>query len=225
MLKRFFTIVILILLALQVAEGRKKRAKSGKVEGRTYQDAGYGFQITFPDNWKPKLHKADGIVRLTLVQQDFEPDELFNRKGNDMPFMGLACEPLIEFWVIETVAAPKDILDSLLLDKSKSDWRKPLFAAVQPTYSDVTFQGVKGGPYQRAKAGTVKGKLWKGIFEYLHVDWGFNANLGVALTCLSIEDKTSLVILVRAEPEYLDASMDVAFGMQKSLQLQSAERE
>jgi hypothetical protein len=225
MFKQCLTGLMVVLIVAPVAESRKKKSKAGKVTDSTYYDANYGFQGTFPGNWKPKVHKAESMVRVTLVQQDFEPDEVFKRRFEKMSFMGEATSPLIEFWIIEAAAKPKDVLDSLLLDESKSDWRKPLMAAVEPTWSNATFQGAEGGPYQQAKVGSLKGMRWKGIFNYLHVDWGIEVDQGVALVCLSLDDETAMVVLMRSEPEYLDATMEVAAEMQKTLQFEATAEE
>jgi hypothetical protein len=102
MIKKCSVITLAVLLAFCVADARKRKPRSGKVVDNVYQDAGHGFGVTFPENWDPKTHKGDGIIRLTLVQKDFKPDSLFNRGWNEMTFKPLASHPLIELWIVQT---------------------------------------------------------------------------------------------------------------------------
>ncbi len=219
MIKKCAVVTLAVLLAFCAADARKRKPKSGKVVDNVYQDADHGFGLTFPKNWNSKTHKGDGIIRLTLVQKDFKPDSLFNRGWNEMTFEPLASHPLIELWILQTQLEPKNVFDSLLEPESKSKWRKHLFATIQPAYTDAVFTEITGGSYKRIKDGPLKGLSWRGTFEYIRVDWGFQIPMGVHLTCLRFGGKEMLVVVSRSEPEYLDGVVKVVESILESLKL------
>jgi len=80
-MKRILIIILAMLLAVPVAEARRKTKKAGDIEGDQYQDNIYNFRIKIHENWKPKVGKEDDKVRLVLTQRNYGiPQDYINVK-------------------------------------------------------------------------------------------------------------------------------------------------
>lgn len=70
-MKRILITGLVLLLAVPAVEARRQAKKAGEIIGDTYRDNRYGFELKINNNWKAKLGKEEGSVRLTLTQRDY----------------------------------------------------------------------------------------------------------------------------------------------------------
>ena len=229
MFNRTLIVALFILLAVPIAESRRKKSKSGKITDGVYHDATYGFQITLPGNWKPDIHKATTFYRLTLFEQTVVEEmkkvnpEFIEQLGGNLWSITPA-EPLIELWVVPTTCSPRDVLDTLLSDETKSVWKERLLRTTHHPEETMQYQGVKGGSFCRTKTGPLKGTRWTGTFGHVapSLNW-LETELNVSLVSQALDNETVLVLVMRAEKEWLDLTIDTSNEMLVSLKIKPDE--
>lgn len=227
MFQRCVTIAILILLVLQVAEARKKKDKAGKITDGVYEDATFGFQVAIPENWEPKVHKAATLYRLALSEKTVLEEkkkvnpEWIEQMGGTQWSISPA-PPMIELWVVPTTHPPKDVLDTLLSDRSKSEWRKRLLRITRHPEETMEFRSVKDGSFRKTKSGPLKGTRWTGAFLYYAPSLeGLETELNVSLVCQSLDQETVLVLVMRTDKEWLNLTLAASNKMLASLKIKS----
>ncbi|MFH1686872.1 MAG: hypothetical protein ABIE70_05050 [bacterium] len=223
MLKQLVILTLSVLMLCSVGEARKKKAKAGTVKDSVYVDNDYGLKMAVPEEgWKPSIHKGDTPARLTLLLEDFKADAHMSQALVKSPSDLFKNVPAIQLWVIESPVPPNDLLDSLLLDKSDSKLKGPLFEFLQPNYSEATFQKTKGGAYAKSNAAMLEGYSWQGSFEYKDIDFGFEVSVGAGLLCLKADDKHCVLFIAKSDPELIKVCYDRSTELAGTLKWTSA---
>ena len=120
-MRRLVLVLLLLTLCLPSAFARRKKAKAGTVDKLTFVDDKYQFSLKLLDNWKYKIGDEEEIVRLTLVQKNYQipPDYMDAEDYTQVP--------RIVVWSGETNLSPTAFVDSLLSDSYDSDQKDDIY--------------------------------------------------------------------------------------------------
>lgn len=72
MLRRLMFAALILLMAAQVAEARRRTPPAGDIKDDVYTDSKYGFTLKIHENWKPSVNKEDDKARLVLAQRKYD---------------------------------------------------------------------------------------------------------------------------------------------------------
>jgi len=130
-MKKVMILFLMVVLAVSVADARKKKSMAGKIKDDVYTDSQYGFSLTIPDKWDTSIKKDDSEVRLVLIKKQYDiPNEYRHASSYTQA-------PRVVVYV-DTTSLPEQIfLDSLLNDKYKSDQKNKMLQEFKLLFGDV----------------------------------------------------------------------------------------
>lgn len=100
-------------------QGARKRANfTGTIQDSTYTDTESGFSVKLPPGWAHIRGKDGDLCHLRLFEDDKVQKEINKEFGTSIQANAM------EFWIVKTAATPKECLDSILSDSSRSELRK-----------------------------------------------------------------------------------------------------
>lgn len=155
-MKKVIAFVLLSALAVTVEAGRKKE-KTGVVDGRTYTDLKYNFQLTTDDNWSVKTNDAPASVRVIFVQKKFDvpPDYLSTPDYTKVP--------RIVVWVDSSTLGAYAFVDSLLSKTYKSKQK----SEISKEFELLAESELTARARQPLTLGDDKGVRWDGRAPYM----------------------------------------------------------
>jgi hypothetical protein len=154
-MKKLFALVLLSMLAVTADAGRK-REKSGVVDGNTFTDSRYGFQLTADGNWGIKTTDAEAPIRVIFVQKKFEvpPDYQATPDYTKVP--------RIVMYVDTTTMGAYAFVDSLVSQTYKSLQK----SAISKEFELMAEQELSARARQPFTLGNDKGVRWDGRAAY-----------------------------------------------------------
>ncbi|KAA3631585.1 MAG: hypothetical protein DWP97_12695 [Calditrichaeota bacterium] len=163
-MKRIIIAILLVIMAIPVADAARKRKKAGKVKDYVYTDAIYNFKLTLNEGWKYKVQKEKETSRLILSKVDYgiPPEYQSAPDYTKIPRMVVA--------VVETNMSAVEFIDSLASESFDSDQKKELTKEFEIlnvlggsgfTPEDLIVRG-RGG----YEVNGVRGGEWEGEVRY-----------------------------------------------------------
>ncbi len=203
-IRSVFIIIISIIIFISISQAKKKKEKAGKVRDNIFHDSKYNFQLKLPEKWKRKIHKKDDVARITLTTKIYK-DEFHNRSGIPKNQLGNYTDPIISFWIVECDLSMYDLLDSIITNGNYKKLKDKLLSTVRPVWEDAEFKKFRVDFRKEIYTCGQDAIHWIGDMEY-SLNFGrdyLRADQGVAFTCLDINEKYNMFIVVRTEPELL----------------------
>ncbi len=118
MVRRFLTVVLVLLIAMPVAASRKRHNYAGSILKDTYTDLEFGFSVEIPFLWSHERGEKGELCHLHLYE-DTEMRKSYSRA------MGFDIRGrILEFWVVTSIPTAIECLDSMVSDSSRSNLRK-----------------------------------------------------------------------------------------------------
>jgi hypothetical protein len=131
MMKKVMILLLMVVLAVSIADARKKKSKAGKIKDDVYTDNKYGFSLVIPDKWDASIKKDDSKVRLVLIKKQYDIPNEYRHAPTYTEI------PKVTVYV-DTTSMPAGIfLDSLLSDKYKSDQKNDMLQEFKLLFGDV----------------------------------------------------------------------------------------
>jgi hypothetical protein len=121
-MKRLILTVLALILAVSIADARRKREMAGTVKDGFYQDDAYELKIPINDNWKANVGTEGASTRVILVQKKFAVPQRY-ADAADYTYI-----PKVVVWVDTSSLSPQVFLDSLVSDTWKSKQKKSIDA-------------------------------------------------------------------------------------------------
>ena len=154
-MKKLITFVLLSALAVTADAGRK-REKSGVVNGNTFTDSRYGFQLTSDGNWGIKTTDGEAPFRVIFVQKKFEVPSEYQATPDYTKV------PRIVMYVDTTTVGPYAFVDSLVSQTYKSLQK----SAILKEFELLAEQELTARARQPFTVGSDKGVRWDGRAPY-----------------------------------------------------------
>jgi len=211
-MKKLITILIVILVALPLANAKKKKPKSGKIKDNIYKDINYNFQIELPENWDRQLQKAKSKLRLALSQEDSKvPDDL-------MMMPDYALIPEVYIYIDEIAFKPEEFIDSILSDTYESEFKSDIYNEIIPEDDNVKFHGLKTGRIRKLTLDENPAINWIGTASYTYTSGKNKTDRIHNAFCIAIKkDAQMLLIMGRSETQFGTEISEVILKIAQSL--------
>lgn len=159
-MKKIVIAFCLALLAVSVADARRKQPKAGDLEKGVYTDNEYNFSIKVPENWSDRIHREKDQARLTLLQKNYGiPTHYLN--AEDYTYA-----PRIVIIAGESELDPNAFIDSLFSDSYDSDFKHEVYKEIDIVHDEDVSEVTPRGRRRFTLAGE-RASIWEGQAKYV----------------------------------------------------------
>ena len=226
MLRQSLLLLLVIMVGATATEAREKQKRAGAIKDNVFSDSKYGIQLSLPSEWTADVHKADDFYRLTIRQLEVLEEE--KKKPNPKPFdewsarnrLKFPAEPLIDIWIVETDYTPKDVLDTMVSNDSKSAWKKRMLFSLGHPEEALVFRGINQGSFADIPNIDPPAICWLSSFQYFAPSLNsLKVKMPVAATCMEIKPGLKLVMVMRSNREWFELTKDASNAILASARL------